>query len=184
VASSSGATVTGDIGPVPGGSYPASAYMGCLLSTGRQRLLERYDVQDPYASETSATGFATAGKLASLVEADGDPHYGAVTDIVRVFDLGTGARIQSLGGEQVVCPGMGSCGADTNQLVMNADGFTAVHMTTTYFGRPTDTQRLVNEQIVASDSTGVHDEDTALRPPPSIPCRRRFSPACSCWAMR
>jgi hypothetical protein len=48
------------------------------------------------------------------------------------------------------------CSSAADQLVLNAQGFTAVHTTVVQYGASTAT-----EQIQAADTTGVHVEDGA-----------------------
>jgi hypothetical protein len=160
MASSSTAIVTADTASVTEESYALPAYMGCLQSVGRERLLARYDDQDVFGSVTDGSDFVTAGTFAAFVEDADGPHYGASSVTVRLFDLNTGRESHTVGGEQVGCPGMSICGAQEDRLVINADGSTAAHTTVVEFnGTGPDEQ--VTEQIVASDSTGLHVEDTA-----------------------
>jgi hypothetical protein len=157
-ASSDDGIVSADSGPTPIDSgFNAVAYMGCLLSTGHERLLTRYDFQ--------SIDSVTSGNFAALSENSTDDHYGGSSETVRVFDLGTGAESQTLGGEQAACPdydGYG-CNSDADQLVLNADGFTAVHTTVAELGATGASGGQVTEQILAVDSTGTHVEDTVTQ---------------------
>ncbi len=73
------------------------------------------------------------------------------------FDLGTGLIDHKLGGEQIGCPDYGgSCGSSPEDVVIDANGFTAAHTTTTDYG----TQADQTEAILAGDSSGVHILDT------------------------
>jgi hypothetical protein len=149
--------MTADSAPAlgPGDGLIAYAYMGCQLSTGRARLLARYDFQSSDYT-VSASQFATAGDFAAFVENSADPHYGGSSETVHVFDLNTGARGSTLGGEQAGCEDYSyDCSSAADQLVLNAQGFTAVHTTVIRYGASTAT-----EQIAAADSTGVHVEDS------------------------
>lgn len=167
VASSATGIVTSDSGPTPAylGNFSALGYMGCLFSTGRERLLTRYDFQS-IDGLTSASGFVTIGNLVALLENWTDDHYGGSSETVRVFDLSSGAQSQSLGGQQASCAdydGYG-CYSQAGQLVMNADGFTAVHTTVSQLGAIGASGASTTEQIVAVDSTGAHVEDTITLP--------------------
>ena len=134
--------------------------MGCLLATGRERLLERYDFQ----TEDSVAGVsevASAGNYAALLENDADPHYGGTSETVLVFDLTTGAQSTKLGGEQVSCPDYNyDCGSSADGLVLGADGFSAVH-TAQY------ATSALTEHILATDSSGVRTLDTATSTSPT-----------------
>ncbi len=159
-AATSTAIVTRDTIPVPPSGFPDSAYMGCLLSTGRERLLENYDLQD-YDSTTTAGDVVAAGDYAGWVEDNQDPHYGGSAEIVRVFDLRTGAQDTRLDGEGNGCPDYEyTCASTADGLVLGADGFSAVHTTVTQFGTPNQTSEERTEQILAADSTGVHILDS------------------------
>ena len=161
VGTSSTGVITADSAPVPGYAETAPAYMGCLLSTGRERLLARYDFQS-IDSASSASDFVIAGNFAAFIEDDSDPHYGGSSEVVHVFDLDNGAESNSLGGETVECGDYSyDCNSGAGQLVLNADGFSAVHTISTQFGGPAPDTAETTDGIVASDSSGVHIEDTA-----------------------
>lgn len=148
------AMVTSRSTPVPGTPFPASTYMGCLRSTGRERFLEAFAFQSQYNSY-NVSETALGGHYAALVEFDQDIHYGAMSYTVHLFDLDTGLLEQKLGGEQVECPGSG-CAAALDDLVVGSNGFTAAHTILTTYG----TVAYLTERIVASDSSGVHVLDT------------------------
>jgi WD40 repeat protein len=148
LASSSTAVVTAD-GPSPRPSpfsfgstfvFPSSgeptAYMGCLRSDGRERLLEAL----PRLSDLSATygrvvgGAVVAAPYAALV-LDSSDHYGGQGSTVQVFDLRTGAQRTRLGGESFGCggAGVGGCGSDfagLRDLVLGSDGVSAADFLT------------------------------------------------------
>ena len=178
VASSPAARVTADRGPVPDfpdQGYTAPGYMGCLLSTGRERLLTRYDFQS-IDDTSSGSDFLTIGNFAAFIEDDADPHYGGSGETVRVFDLGTGMESQSLGGQQAACGDYSySCDSDADQLALNSEGFSAVHTSVTQLATTIASAAQVTEQILAVDSTGMHVEDTVTEsesgynlPPPHL----------------
>ena len=167
IASSPGAVVTGDSNEI------SSAYMGCLRADGRERLLESFGP----ATENSQAGLSTAavaGDYGALVNYTFDEHYGGSDFTVEVFDLRTAAQASRLGGETVSCPDYGgySCNSKIDQVVMNSNGFSAAH-TIVADGLdtcPPSSRDCTTEQIVASDSTGVHTLDTITQPgyePPS-----------------
>jgi hypothetical protein len=164
VATSSIGVITADSAAIPGYAETAPAYMGCLLSTGRERLLARYDFQSIDAA-SSAGDFVIAGNFAAFSEDDSDPHYGGSSEVVHVFDLVNGTQSNSLGGEQAGCPDYNGydCNSDADQLVLNADGFTAVHTTVAQLGATGASGGQVTEQILAVDSTGTHVEDTVTQ---------------------
>ena len=118
-----------------------------------------------------------AGDYAGLVEDNQDPHYGGTTEIVRVFDLRTGAQDTRLGGEENGCPDYDYDWCSTaDGLVLGADGFSAVHTTSPSTTPPTP----LTEHILAADSTGVPSSlDTA--PAPST---RQLAPADRTRAVR
>lgn len=162
VVSSSDAVVTADVGPglLDPSSNDAPAYMSCVLSTGRERLLTRYDLQS-YDAFVSGSDFVIAGNFTALLEHSIDEHYGGSSATVRVFDLSTGAESQ-LSGESTGCPdysGYG-CSSAADQLVLNDEGFTAMHITV---AQPTATgtpPAQATEEIVATDRTGTDIEDS------------------------
>ena len=91
---------------------------------------------------------------------------------VEVFDLRTGAKAPTLGGEQVSCGDYSyECVSGMDELVLGSDGFTAAHTTLLFYNDatvPFSADR--TEQIVARDSTGVHVLDTvAAQSPASQP---------------
>jgi hypothetical protein len=160
VVSTGTAIVTRDRTAVPPSGFAGSAYMGCLRSTGRERLLENYGFQDE-DSTTTAGDVTTAGDYAGWVEDNEDPHYGGSADIVRVFDLRTGAEDTRLDGEQVGCGDYEySRASAADGLVLGTDGFTAIHTTVTQFDTPNQTSEQQAEQILATDSAGVHVLDS------------------------
>ena len=162
-ASSPTALMTSD--SAPNADYGTNfVSMGCLRSTGRARLLARYDFQ---SIDSTSTGddFVLAGKFGAFIEYDTDPHYGGSREIVHVFDLGSGQMSSTLGGEQSGCSDYSySCASGAGQLVMNDLGFTAV-ITSSY---DYSMQQAV-EQIMASDSSGVRVLDSATSSSPGGP---------------
>jgi hypothetical protein len=170
IASSESGVVTaypiGSPGAIPG----PSAVMGCLRTSGDERLLELYhglvDNDSDGVSEAAA-----AGTYGAVVSFDHDLHYGGEDETATVYDLATGGESPTLGGESIDCPdyGPGPCAPSMDDLVANSSGYTAVH--TVLQGETTAT-----EQILASDSTGVHILD-------STPPTTATSPALSNLAL-
>ena len=159
LASSSSGLVTADSG-ISNWPEPAAAYMGCVWTAGRARLLVQYGqgVYDhQYASDA-----AVAGSYAALVLNQDDLHYGATSSDVEVFNLATGQVVNRLGGEQTSCPA-GGCGTSMDSLVVNDLGFTAAHVETSECagGAPQPVRCTSYEQIDASDSSGVQVVDSA-----------------------
>jgi len=95
--------------------------------------------------------------------------HGGSTYTVEVFDLRTGAKVPTLGGEQVSCGDYSyACASGMDQLVLGPDGFTAAHTTLLFYNDatvPFSADR--TEQIVATDSTGIHVLDTAASANPA-----------------
>ena len=160
VAGAPGAVVTSDTG------HGSTAFLGCLLADGRERLLENFTPpsEDYQAGESAA---AVAGDYAAFIDVSTDPHYGGSNASVSVYDLRTGALAAGRGGESVGCPDYElDCGSSMDQLVLNSDGFTAVHTVLNSFagGCPQSAASCTTEQIVADDSTGLQTLDTATDP--------------------
>ena len=159
VASSPSAIVTGDANPA------SSAYMGCLRADGRERLLEEFGGNNLDNSSGVSTE-AVAGDYAALVNDTSDPHYGGSSYTVAVFDLRTGAQVPDRGGESVGCPDFqDTCGSNIEQVVVGSNGVSAA-LTIVYNGDacPASTPICTIEQILASDSTGVHRLDAVSQP--------------------
>ncbi len=102
VAKSTDAVVTQDGMGAPFQVSPPVAFMGCLLATGRERLLVRYDFQSE-DMESGAAGAVTAGDYASLATFQTDIHYGGSSNTLAVYDLRTRNPVTRLGGEMVQC---------------------------------------------------------------------------------
>ena len=133
-----------------------SADMGCLRSTGRERLLAGFS-QNPGSSATGSD-FVTTADLVAFVENQFSEKYGGSVSQVRVVDLDTGIESAPFSGEKVFCQDF--CSSTIDQMGINAAGFTAVHTSVIQYGYPTTSQEQVVEQILAKDDTGVHVEDT------------------------
>ena len=158
VSTSQTAVMTRDSADAPGTTFPAPAYMGCLTSTGRERLLVRFDFQTE-DSTTIGADPALSGNDAALVVTGTDPHYGGSSESVSVFDLRTGATVPKRGGEQTGCSDYSyACGSTMNELLLGPTGFTAVRTTVIENGANQ------TEQIIASDSSGPHVLDTVTGP--------------------
>lgn len=155
-----------------GAEAPHQTVMSCAAATGRERLLERLSFQT-IDSVTKVSSAAVGGDYAELIVTGQDPHYGGSGAKVTVFDLTTGAAVQSLGGQQVGCPDFGvGCNSVMDGIVVAADGGSAVHTSVVQF----DTHGVGNqtEQIVASTVTDIHILDFATststngQPPPAV----------------
>ena len=129
LARSGQAVVTTDVGAAPSnGLLPDQAAMGCLLSDGHERLLERF-TDNSIDGATAVTAAAVGGNYAAVVSRDTDQHYGGFTESTSVFDLRTG-QPAGHGGETNQCAGGGpdpSCGG-IDQVVVGSDGVSAVHI--------------------------------------------------------
>ena len=128
LASSSDAIVTGR------GGGP-SAYLGCLRSDGKERLLLTLPAAGYQAeSEYWVSKVVLAAPSAGLVVDWADGKYGGHTSTVRIFDLRTGLQLPGLGGESGGCPDYSEecyfTGLD--QLVVGPDGVSAAHIASVY----------------------------------------------------
>ncbi len=123
LASTRGAVVTG-YGP----SQPLlnvtapSAYMGCLRSDGRERLLEHFTHNNIDGVNWIAPA-RLAPPYAALVLNTADEHYGGSSGTVQVFDLRSGRQRKDLGGEGALCAGP-ICNRLV-QVVLGSDGVSA-----------------------------------------------------------
>lgn len=152
MASGDGAIVTSDGGPaVPFGDFAPVAYMGCPFTSGRERLLVRDDFQNE-DTETGATDAAADGNYGALGTFETDVHYGGSTSSVAVYDLRSGKLLPNLGREGMGCEGY-SCTTSVDDLAINSQGFTAVHLMAGCC--PT------GETIQVSDSNGPRTVDSA-----------------------
>lgn len=170
IASSAGAVVTADD---PNGVHSPAAFMGCLRSSGRERLLERLPTaqfESPY-DLIRVVGSALAAPYAALVTENEDTHYGDFSDTVDVFDLRTGDP-STLGGESAYCNPQGGPCLSIDDVVVASDGVSAVHASGSSTGiDPCTAQNGCEmEQIITGDRTGHHTVDsisaeTASTPP-------------------
>jgi hypothetical protein len=131
LASTSSAIVTADGAPPTAGDPNAPlAYMGCLRTDGRERLLERFTDNGLDVAEWINSA-VLAAPYAALVAESGDLHYGGGGVSVQVFDLRTGNQRKDLGGEGAGCPGYigGSC-AGLSQILLGSDGVSAAQWAT------------------------------------------------------
>ncbi len=146
-ANSAAATLTQD--PAHAAPNVPSALLGCLFAEGHQRLLTSFNGGGGDNVQAGFTDAALAGDYAAVITyTDFKANFNA---LVGVFNLRTGAAVPSLGAEPL------PDGPVTDGLVLNRQGFTAVH--TNFNG---------TEQIIASDSTGAHVLDT-IQPSGSTP---------------
>ena len=130
VASSPAAVVTGDGDAAPPSSFtnaPPVAYMGCLRSDGRERLLERFTANSVDGAD-SISSAVLAPPYAGLALNYVDQHYGGQSSTLQIFDLRTGRLQPKLGGESINClpqfiPGPHPC--DFAKVVLSSDGVSA-----------------------------------------------------------
>lgn len=118
-----------------------SVLLGCLIADGHQRVLTSFYAGGIYNAEGGFTDTALAGDYAAVINYTNAK--AVFTTSVEVFDLRTAQAVPSLGGETP--PSGGCCFPAMDHLVLNSQGFTAVHA-----------YAYNAEQIIASDSTGVH----------------------------
>jgi hypothetical protein len=151
IANSATAAITQD--PAGQAVGASSAVMGCLLADGRERSLGSFPVDlSYYGAGVSYT--ALGGDYAAVVAFSSDFKDDGFNSQVNVYNLRTGRQPKVGGGEIESCSGQG-CIEEANGhaitgLVLNSQGFTAAHID----------DRVEPEQIVASDSTGVHMLDS------------------------
>ena len=152
IASSSTAVITQDPATQAVGS--SSAVMGCLLTDGRERSLGNFPVDLSYVG-AGVSEAALAGQYAAVISFSSDFKDDGFRSQVKVYDLLTGRPLPGAGGESDGCDSV-NCIEESNEqaitgLVLNSQGFTAVHID----------DHATPEQIVASDTTGVHVLDSA-----------------------
>lgn len=130
LASSPAGVITGDgvTSPLDFETAPPVAYMGCLRSTGRPRLLERI-TGNSIDNASFVDSAVVAAPDAALVRDTEDMHYGGDSLTVQVFDLRTGRLRHGLGGESASCPGFsaGPC-PGLDGVVLAPDGVSAAHV--------------------------------------------------------
>ncbi len=137
----------------------SSAYVGCLTADGRERWLESFGPGN-IDNRSGGSTAAVAGDYAALVNFTIDQHCGGGSYTVEVYELRTGSRIPDRGGETVSGPVLSGCSSYIDHVVVGSGGVSAAQ---TIFGRgcpPVTSTQCPTEQIVASDSTGVHTLDT------------------------
>ena len=129
LASSSEAVVTGRED-----TSGASAYLGCLRSEGKERLLLSLPATGGMGPSEVVTEAAVGAPYAGLVDDLQDPRYNGDTSTVLMFDLRTGAEQPKLGGENGGCPDPSDecyfTGLD--QLVVGSNGVSAAHIASVY----------------------------------------------------
>ena len=149
--------------------------MGCLRATGRERLLARYDFQTIDGADVGER-LRHRRKLRRLARRRDRPALRRLAARPSTSSTSAPASAEStLGGQQVGCEDYSySCNSAADQLVLNADGFTAVHTTVTLVDTTSGAEPRT-EQIVAGDSTGTHVEDTTSAPFANAPLSSRPS---------
>lgn len=124
VASTPDAIVTQD-GATPSsgsGIAPPIAFMGCLRADGRERLLDL--AENEIDNESTFSLAAVAAPYVAFVESPGTEAFSS-PEVVRVFDLRTGALRKDLGGESASCSGA-ICGT-LDEVLLGSDGVSAAH---------------------------------------------------------
>lgn len=101
-----------------------------------------------------------AGRYAAILLEQQDIHYGGFFENIDVFDLDNGTSAAGLGGESYG----GQYGAGMDSLVLNSQGFTAVHAWEEACQPPST---CYDEQIQAVDSSGFRVVDSASTTPPA-----------------
>jgi hypothetical protein len=155
LAATPNATITIDVSP---DAYNPSyadllSVLGCLTSDGHERLLE--SLSSSYDGGVPEIGaVAVAGDYLALVNEDRDLHYAGPQNWLAAFDLQTGSSNFS-GNVQAGCgESIPACNAGIDQVaVSDIDGANAAIVATIDDAYPTCT---LTEQIVATDSTGMH----------------------------
>jgi hypothetical protein len=139
--------------------------MGCLRSTGRERLLTE-EGPPGSAGSSNVTEAAVAGDYAALAinSVNPKPPTGFSASNLLIFDLRTGAGVPNRGGEGPFCNVGFAARCEIDQLVLGADAVSAVHSTVRDNGCTCTV-----EQIQASDSTGEHTLDSVTQSDGSPP---------------
>lgn len=151
LASSPPSLVIADHGPTG-----SSAYTSCLTATGRERLLESIGPGAPGSTfDIGVSSAAVSANYAALVNFDNYGKEGTSSNVVQVYDLKTGAKVPGRGGQATNC----FCYSTINDVVIGNDGVSAAHVSTVTCANPLPTT-CSNEQIVASDSSGVRTLDS------------------------
>lgn len=132
---------------------PPTNVWGCVRATRLERLLLQIPGVAPDGGPSLATGTTTGEKAAIVVNlVDGLGPVNRLT--VSVFNLSSGAPISGLSYLAAQSPSAGSY-ARVDQLVLGADGVTAVRTTTFGYQMP------YTEQVVSDDASGAVVRDTA-----------------------
>lgn len=97
-----------------------------------------------------------------------DAHQAYALDSVHVYDLASGSPVPQLGGERMsVC--LQWCWSDADDLLVNDQGYTALHTTTVCYPCDPSSDQATDEQLLAADSSGVHTVDTASSSSEKVP---------------
>ncbi len=149
-----------------------TAYLGCTRSTGQVHVLDRLPGGLGYNDTFTVPSLALTGDDAALGIQYEDNHYGGTSLSLFVYDLRTGRRIAHHGGSLADCSGNGDfagCGGRVHTVVVNAQGDAAADFSY-LVACPATMPPLIpgapctEEQINASDSSGLHSVDTAVDP--------------------
>ncbi len=120
--------VTAETGPNTEYPFsPATAVMGCLTASGRERLLESSGLNSVNGADAYPMASLGGAYVGVVVDTYDDHYYGDASKTVDVFDLRTGAR-SGFGGESSECHDFApmSCGID--EVVVGKNGVSAVHV--------------------------------------------------------
>jgi hypothetical protein len=124
-----------------------SVVLGCLRADGRQRVLLTLYSQVFYDYQ-GVTDAAVSGYYAAIATFFSST--GTTDTYVSVYDLRTGRYLSQRSGET---PVSGCSCSSLNDLVINSQGFAAVHSQVPSYDSG-------SEQIIASDSAGIHVVDS------------------------
>lgn len=147
------------------------AYMGCLLSNGQPRLLEKFNantIDGAYSVRAAAIG----GNVAALVNYFDDGHYNEYSYQVATLDLATGRKLVPAApnsAQAIICPnGSPYQCASIDSIVVAADGTYAVHTTGPDVCPPPGPYFVADcwlESIVADTISGIRTLDALNRFP-------------------
>lgn len=143
--------------------------MGCLRADGREAVLT--EGQSGGYGYSNLSEAVVAGPYAALLVDDANGKYETGQNSVHLFDLRTGCNLgtgwceTSFPERSYVassCSWTATSDCQANQLVLGSDAVSAVHTADMNDGSTV-------EQIVASDGTGVHTQDSVTEPTGSPP---------------
>ncbi len=140
-----------------------TAYSACLFADGRQRFIGILG-SDSGGYSSSVSQIVTSGRLAAVLTHYGDK-YMVENAAVGVYDLRTGLQVRKLSYVAISnvdctpCQCDGECTTGADDLVLGADGVSAVHAAIEGPGVAHPT-----EQVVSHDASGVVVRDRVTPP--------------------